>query len=241
MGLLPDPGAARRPRPVGALLWPTGLHHDPWPPAWPCKPGATVVLARCERLSWGRGFDLCFTKTCPAPCPPRWTQPYCNDQAAGHLIRQRPQYLWGWPTNNHKRPLPPPERRMNTSRLGLALDATCWPNCRCPLTGGGIGWGLAQPAVYPGRPRRKIALRNPGLCFPEVPLPSAAPGPKKRSWCFAKPVIDRSWLWFGSEAFGTRPRATDRCPARGWRRHRHHRLCAALFTAWTQAACAPPL
>ena len=59
--------------------------------------GATVVLARCERLSWGRGFDLYF-EDLPSPLPAEMDAAVLHlNQAMEHLIRQCPQqYLWGY-------------------------------------------------------------------------------------------------------------------------------------------------
>ena len=49
-------------------------------------------------------------------------------------------------------------------------------------------------------PRRKVALRNLALCFPEVPEA------QRRAWAratfvvFCQTFLDRGWLWSGSEA-----------------------------------------
>lgn len=59
--------------------------------------GASVVLARCERLSWGRGFVTHF-EPLPAPLDERMDKAVLQiNQAMEHLIRQSPeQYLWGY-------------------------------------------------------------------------------------------------------------------------------------------------
>jgi len=59
--------------------------------------GAAVVLARCERLSWGRGFVTHF-EPLPAPLDERLESAVLQiNQAMEHLIRQCPeQYLWGY-------------------------------------------------------------------------------------------------------------------------------------------------
>ncbi|HAJ14225.1 MAG: lysophospholipid acyltransferase family protein [Hydrogenophaga sp.] len=59
--------------------------------------GATVVLARCERLPAGRGFVL-FFEPLPAPLKPQLEQAVVQiNEAMEHLIRQCPtQYLWGY-------------------------------------------------------------------------------------------------------------------------------------------------
>jgi KDO2-lipid IV(A) lauroyltransferase len=59
--------------------------------------GAAVVLARCERLPWGRGFVTHF-EPLPAPLDERLETAVLQiNQAMEHLIRQCPeQYLWGY-------------------------------------------------------------------------------------------------------------------------------------------------
>ena len=59
--------------------------------------GAAVVLARCGRLPWGRGFVTHF-ETLPAPLDERLEAAVLQiNQAMEHLIRQCPeQYLWGY-------------------------------------------------------------------------------------------------------------------------------------------------
>ena len=65
--------------------------------------GAAVVLARCERLPWGRGFVTHF-EPLPAPLDERLEAAVLQiNQAMEHLIRQCPeQYLWGYA--RYKRP-----------------------------------------------------------------------------------------------------------------------------------------
>ena len=59
--------------------------------------GAAVVLVRCERLSWGRGYVTHF-EPLPAPLSADMDQALLQiNQAMEHLIRQCPeQYLWGY-------------------------------------------------------------------------------------------------------------------------------------------------
>lgn len=59
--------------------------------------GATVVLARCERLSWGRGYAM-FYEALPGPLPQELDAAVVHiNQAMEHTIRQCPeQYLWGY-------------------------------------------------------------------------------------------------------------------------------------------------
>ena len=52
--------------------------------------------------------------------------------------------------------------------------------------------------VLAGR-RRKIALRNLELCFPEVPEAQRRAWAKETFEVFCQTFLDRSWLWFGSE------------------------------------------
>ena len=53
--------------------------------------------------------------------------------------------------------------------------------------------------VVAGR-RRKIALRNFALCFPEAPEAQRRAWAKETFEVFCQTFLDRSWLWFGSEA-----------------------------------------
>jgi len=59
--------------------------------------GATVVLARCERLPRGQGYAL-FLEALPAPLPEDLDAAVVHlNQAMEHTIRQSPtQYLWGY-------------------------------------------------------------------------------------------------------------------------------------------------
>ncbi len=67
------------------------------------------------------------------------------------------------------------------------------------LRGLGVAAGPACCSCWP-RQRRKVALRNLALCFPEVPEA------QRRAWAratfvvFCQTFLDRSWLWSGSEA-----------------------------------------
>lgn len=59
--------------------------------------GATVILARCERLPAGRGYEL-FFEGLPAPLSSQLDEAVVQiNQAMEHTIRQCPtQYLWGY-------------------------------------------------------------------------------------------------------------------------------------------------
>ena len=59
-----------------------------------------------------------------------------------------------------------------------------------------LGWCLGQLLYVLAVPRRKVALRNHALCFPE------ATAAQRRRWAretfvvFCQTWLDRSWLWF---------------------------------------------
>jgi len=83
---------------------------------------------------------------------------------------------------------------MNTSRLGLALMHLL---AKLPLPVlRGIGWGVGRLLFILAAPRRKIALRNLELCFPEVPAAQRRAWAKETFVVFCQTFIDRSWLWF---------------------------------------------
>jgi len=69
--------------------------------------GASVILARCERLAWGRGYVLHFeTLAQPLATAPEAAVLQIN-QAMERLIRQSPkQYLWGYARYKAPRALP---------------------------------------------------------------------------------------------------------------------------------------
>jgi len=70
--------------------------------------GATVVLARCERLAWGRGYVLHFA-TLPEPLPAELPAAVAQlNQAMEQVIRDNPQqYLWGYARYKQPRALQP--------------------------------------------------------------------------------------------------------------------------------------
>ncbi|MDD2711672.1 MAG: lipid A biosynthesis acyltransferase [Simplicispira sp.] len=63
-----------------------------------------------------------------------------------------------------------------------------------------LGWVLGQVLYVVAQPRRRVALRNLQLCFPQV---SAA---QRRAWArqtfvvFCQTWLDRSWLWSAPRA-----------------------------------------
>ena len=96
VGLLPD-----QVPPEGQGLWAPFFGRDAYTMTLAARlaqqTGAAVVLARCERLSWGRGYVTHFD-TLPAPLSDQMDQAVLQiNQAMEHLIRQCPeQYLWGY-------------------------------------------------------------------------------------------------------------------------------------------------
>ncbi|MDP4072982.1 lysophospholipid acyltransferase family protein [Acidovorax sp. A1169] len=60
----------------------------------------------------------------------------------------------------------------------------------------GMGWLIGQALYLLAAPRRKVALRNLALCFPD------ATEAQRRQWAresfvgFCQTWLDRSWLWF---------------------------------------------
>ncbi|GKS75447.1 lysophospholipid acyltransferase family protein [Acidovorax sp. SUPP950] len=64
----------------------------------------------------------------------------------------------------------------------------------------GLGWAIGQVLYRLAAPRRKVALRNLELCFPD-----ASPA-QRRAWAretfvrFCQTWLDRSWLWMAPRA-----------------------------------------
>lgn len=96
VGLLPD-----QVPPAGQGVWVPFFGRDAYTMTLAVRlaqqTGATVVLARCERLPWGRGFVTHF-ETLPEPLSEQIDVAALQiNQAMEHLIRQSPgQYLWGY-------------------------------------------------------------------------------------------------------------------------------------------------
>lgn len=63
----------------------------------------------------------------------------------------------------------------------------------------GLGKGIGRLAFMVAGRRRKIALRNLELCFPEVPEAQRHAWAKETFEVFCQTFLDRSWLWLGSE------------------------------------------
>ena len=64
----------------------------------------------------------------------------------------------------------------------------------------GLGKWVGRLLFVLAGKRRKIALRNLALCFPEMPELERRQLAKQSFEAFCQTFIDRSWLWFGSEA-----------------------------------------
>ncbi|QIL70077.1 lipid A biosynthesis acyltransferase [Diaphorobacter sp. HDW4B] len=63
----------------------------------------------------------------------------------------------------------------------------------------GLGAFIGRVAFVVAGKRRKIALRNLELCFPDMPGADRKALAKKTFEVFCQTFLDRSWLWFGSE------------------------------------------
>ena len=64
----------------------------------------------------------------------------------------------------------------------------------------GLGKAVGRVLFVVAGRRRKIALRNFALCFPDVPEAQRRAWAKETFEVFCQTFLDRSWLWFGSEA-----------------------------------------
>lgn len=64
----------------------------------------------------------------------------------------------------------------------------------------GLGRVVGNAAFVLAAPRRKVALRNLELCFPESTPEQRKAWARESFVVFCQTFLDRSWLWFGSEA-----------------------------------------
>ncbi|WP_284337884.1 lysophospholipid acyltransferase family protein [Comamonas sp. NoAH] len=64
----------------------------------------------------------------------------------------------------------------------------------------GMGRMVGNVLYVAAAPRRKIALRNLELCFPEKTEAQRKALARESIVVFCQTFLDRSWLWFGSEA-----------------------------------------
>ena len=63
----------------------------------------------------------------------------------------------------------------------------------------GLGKFIGRVLFVVAGQRRRIALRNLELCFPDVPEAQRKAWAKESFEVFCQTFLDRSWLWFGSE------------------------------------------
>ena len=96
VGLLPD-----QVPPEGQGLWSPFFGRDAYTMTLAARlalqTGATVLLARCERQPWGRGYVLCLEPLSAPLDDPLDAAVLQINQAMEHVIRQCPQqYLWGY-------------------------------------------------------------------------------------------------------------------------------------------------
>ena len=105
VGLLPD-----QVPPEGQGLWSPFFGRDAYTMTLAARlalqTGATVLLARCERQPWGRGYVLCLEPLSAPLDDPLDAAVLQINQAMEHVIRQCPQqYLWGYARYKQPRPL----------------------------------------------------------------------------------------------------------------------------------------
>ena len=87
---------------------------------------------------------------------------------------------------------------MSWSKLGVGLMHVL---AKLPLPVlRGLGRVVGNVLYVVAAPRRKVALRNLELCFPEKTDAERKALAKESIVVFCQTFLDRSWLWFGSEA-----------------------------------------
>ena len=59
-----------------------------------------------------------------------------------------------------------------------------------------LGWAIGRVLYVLAVPRRRIALRNLALCYPDVPQAQRRAWAKETFVVFCQSWLDRSWLWF---------------------------------------------
>ena len=62
-----------------------------------------------------------------------------------------------------------------------------------------LGWGLGRLLYALGRERRKVALINLGLCFPDMTEPEREALARRHFVAFARAVLDRTLGWWASK------------------------------------------
>ena len=63
-----------------------------------------------------------------------------------------------------------------------------------------LGWALGQVLYLLAAPRRRVALRNLELCFPQEPLRQRRAWARETIVVFCQTWLDRSWLWSAPRA-----------------------------------------
>ncbi|MBZ0226313.1 MAG: lipid A biosynthesis acyltransferase [Comamonas sp.] len=63
-----------------------------------------------------------------------------------------------------------------------------------------LGAWIGRVLFVLARPRRKVALRNLELCFPDVPEAQRRAWARASFEAFCQAFLDRGWLWSGSQA-----------------------------------------
>ena len=87
---------------------------------------------------------------------------------------------------------------MSWSQLGLGVMRVL---AKLPLPMlRGLGQFVGRVLFVLAGKRRKIALRNLQLCFPDMPEAERKVLARQPFVAFCQTFLDRSWLWFGSEA-----------------------------------------
>ena len=81
-----------------------------------------------------------------------------------------------------------------TGRLGVLFRHVL---ARLPLPVlRGMGWLIGRVLFVLAAPRRRVALRNLALCYPDVPEAQRRAWAQETFVVFCQSWLDRSWLWF---------------------------------------------
>ncbi|MFN7855989.1 MAG: lysophospholipid acyltransferase family protein [Acidovorax sp.] len=81
-----------------------------------------------------------------------------------------------------------------TGRLGVWFMRVLAP-LPLPLLRG-MGWLIGRVLFMLAAPRRRVALRNLALCYPDVPAAQRRAWAQETFVVFCQSWLDRSWLWF---------------------------------------------
>ncbi len=208
VGLLPD-----QVPPQGLGLWSPFFGREAYTMTLAARlvqqTGASVILARCERLTFGRGYVL-HLQDLAAPLAPELEAAVLQiNQAMEQLIRQCPQqYLWGYAPlqaaarEMRQRRRPPGGRRMK-ARLAVCPDGPAGAPAAAAAARPGLAAGPA--AVRAGRataqggaaqscavlsrgargPAPRLGARDLRGVLPDLSGPQLAVGRLPRRWCAA--------------------------------------------------------